>query len=148
MTCDLRFAILHLPFDFYVGHEIFIIFVILMEHHSTIKDTGLTNRIVRELKPLGIERVILFGSFAYGSPTVDSDIDLLVVTSDDFIPRSFSEKKAIILRVNNALSFIRDSYPLDIIVHTRPMYQAFLLLDSAFQREISSKGIVLYEKDN
>jgi uncharacterized protein len=119
-----------------------------MENHSTIKDTGLTNRIVRELEPLGVERVILFGSFAYGSPTADSDIDLLVVTSDDFIPRSFSEKKAISLRVNNALSFVRDSYPLDIIVHTRPMYQAFLLLNSAFQREIASKGIILYEKDN
>ena len=119
-----------------------------MKNHLSINDTGLTHRIVRELEPLGIERIILFGSYAYGSPTVDSDIDLLVVTSDNYIPQSFSEKKAINQRVNNALSFVRDQYPLDIIVHTHPMYQAFLLLDSAFQREIISKGIVLYEKNN
>ena len=119
-----------------------------MEASLTIKDTSLTRRIIRELEPLGIERIILFGSYAYGSPTVDSDIDLLVVTSDNYIPQSFSEKKAINQRVNKALSFVRDQYPLDIIVHTHPMYQAFLLLDSAFQREIISKGVVLYEKNN
>ena len=113
-----------------------------------INNTSLTRRIVEELEPLGIERIILFGSFAYGSPTDDSDIDLLVVTSDNFIPKTFADKKVINLRVNNALSFLRDLYPLDIIVHTHPMHQAFLLLNSAFQREIVSKGIVLYEKNN
>jgi predicted nucleotidyltransferase len=119
-----------------------------METSLTIKDTGFTRRIIRELQPLGIERIILFGSYAYGSPTIDSDIDLLIVTSDNYIPQSFSEKKAINQRVNNALSFVRDQYALDIIVYTYPMYQAFLLLDSAFQREIISKGVVLYEKNN
>ena len=92
-----------------------------MEASLTIKDTSLTRRIIRELEPLGIERIILFGSYAYGSPDSDSDIDLLVVTSDDYIPQSFSEKKAINQRVNNALSFVRDQYPLDIIVHTHPV---------------------------
>jgi len=130
------------------NHQIFAIFVFRMENLLTLKDSLLTDRIVHELKPLGVERVILFGSFAYGTPSACSDIDLLVVTSDNFIPQSFSEKKAINLRINNALSFVRDSYPLDIIIHTRPMHQVFLQMDSAFQREISSKGIVLYEKNN
>ena len=119
-----------------------------METRSSINNTSLTRRIVQELEPLGIERVILFGSYAYGSPTDDSDIDLLVVTSDDFIPQTFAEKKVINLRVNNALAFIRDLYPLDIIVHTRPMHQAFLIQAGSFQREIAEKGIVLYEKNN
>jgi len=119
-----------------------------METRSSIDNTNLTRRIVQELEPLGIERVILFGSYAYGSPTDDSDIDLLVVTSDDFIPQTFAEKKIINLRVNNALAFIRDLYPLDIIVHTRPMHQEFLIQAGSFQREIAAKGIVLYEKNN
>ena len=114
-----------------------------MEVSLTIKDTSFARRIIQELEPLGVERIILFGSYAYGSPTVESDIDLLVVTSDNYIPQSFSEKKAINQRVNNALSFVRDQYPLDIIVHTHPMYQAFLLLDSAFQREIISNCQIL-----
>ena len=36
----------------------------------------MTAHIVQEFKP---ERIILFGSYAYGTPTVDSDVDLLVI---------------------------------------------------------------------
>jgi predicted nucleotidyltransferase len=35
--------------------------------------------IVELLKPLDPDRVILFGSYAYGTPNEDSDIDLLLV---------------------------------------------------------------------
>jgi uncharacterized protein len=119
-----------------------------MKQSTDIRQTDLTIRIIKELELLGIERLILFGSHAYGTPAAGSDIDLLVVTSDNFIPQSFNEKKAITLKVNNALSFVRDQYPLDIIVHTLPMYQEFLKQNSAFQREISATGIVLYEKNN
>jgi predicted nucleotidyltransferase len=37
---------------------------------------GAIERIVSELKP---EKIILFGSYAYGNPTPDSDVDLLVI---------------------------------------------------------------------
>jgi predicted nucleotidyltransferase len=37
---------------------------------------ALAERIAREFAP---ERIILFGSYAYGTPTEDSDVDLLVV---------------------------------------------------------------------
>ena len=36
--------------------------------------------------PLIVEKIILFGSYAYGDPTDESDLDILVVTGDDFIP--------------------------------------------------------------
>ena len=35
---------------------------------------------------------MLFGSYAYGVSNEDSDVDLLVVTNDDFIPQNFAEK--------------------------------------------------------
>ena len=35
-----------------------------------------SNRIAQEFRP---ERIILFGSYAYGEPTEDSDVDLLVI---------------------------------------------------------------------
>ena len=37
------------------------------------------NKIVRELKPFSIQKIILFGSYAYGEPTEDSDLDLLII---------------------------------------------------------------------
>ena len=47
--------------------------------------------ILQKLKPLDLDHVILFGSYAYGTPTEDSDIDLYVVTKDDYVPESFKE---------------------------------------------------------
>ena len=39
----------------------------------------LKHEIVTRLKPLDPEKIILFGSYAYGTPTEDSDIDLFLV---------------------------------------------------------------------
>ena len=50
------------------------------------------------------------------------------------------------LKISDALSFIRENYSLDLIVFTRPMYDKFVQLNSSFQREISSTGIILYER--
>ena len=48
--------------------------------------------IVREFAPL---QVILFGSYAYGTPTEDSDVDLLVVLD---VPKSEFSRKATEIR--------------------------------------------------
>ena len=48
--------------------------------------------IIEKLKPTDPEKIILFGSYAYGEPSTGSDLDILVVTGDDVIPSSFSEK--------------------------------------------------------
>lgn len=107
--------------------------------------------IVDELKnrliPDGIEKLILFGSYASGTQTEDSDIDLLVVTADQEMPKSFSEKSRIYLRVARKVEDIRRRVPVDLIVHTHPMYEKFLELNSMFSREIKEKGRVIYERD-
>ena len=106
---------------------------------------SLKNDIIARLLPLQPEKIILFGSYAYGEPHKDSDIDLLVVTNDDFMPHSFQEKVRIRLQVSRAILDIRMHYPTDLIVHTKPMHQKFIELDSLFAREILKKGVVLYE---
>jgi len=42
--------------------------------------------LLKELKTINPYKVILFGSHAWGEPTENSDIDLIVVTNDAFIP--------------------------------------------------------------
>jgi len=111
-------------------------------------DEQMKSRIIGALEGSGVRKVILFGSYATGQAVKDSDIDLLVVTNDSYIPQSFSEKMKIKVRIAKALSFVRESYSLDLIVHTNPMHQQFLDLKSAFQREIDSTGIILYEKND
>jgi len=113
-----------------------------------MNDISFQDKIVKTLLPLGVEKVILFGSYSKGTQDTDSDIDLLVVTKDAFTPSSFKEKMKVKLKIANALSFIRENYSLDLIVFTQPMYEKFVRLNSSFQREISSSGIILYERNH
>ncbi|HEY5590924.1 MAG TPA: nucleotidyltransferase domain-containing protein [Paludibacter sp.] len=104
--------------------------------------------LVEKLKSTQPEKIILFGSYAYGSPNENSDLDILVVTSDDIIPSSFSEKSQIYLRISKSISEIKTKFPIDLIVHTKAMHQKFIELNSLFARELLTKGKVLYERNN
>lgn len=68
-------------------------------------------QLVERLKTTGPLKIILFGSHAYGEPGPESDVDLLVVTEDDFLPENFAEKNAIYLRVAGSITEIEKKYP-------------------------------------
>lgn len=83
------------------------------------------------------EKIILFGSHAYGTPHADSDVDILVVMP---VARNELDQAARICRA------IDSQFPLDIIVST-PKNLAWRLKEGdSFLREITTKGKVLYEK--
>ena len=103
----------------------------------------LQKEIVERLKPLEPDKIILFGSYADGKPTSDSDIDLYVVTHDDFIPESWKEKNEIYLTVSRKIRDLRRQVPIDLIVHTKKMHEKFVQLNSFFGREINQKGLQL-----
>ena len=97
--------------------------------------------VLNRLAPLKPEKVILFGSYAAGSPTAESDIDLYIVTKDNFIPQSFKENSEIKLKVSQSLFDFRMKYPVDLIVHTLPMHRKFIKENSSLAREIQQKGV-------
>ena len=71
------------------------------------KINEIKDKIVREYKP---EKIILFGSFAWGKPHADSDVDLLVVMESN---------KSRIERQRDVLGVIHPSHvPVDVLVHT------------------------------
>ncbi len=92
-------------------------------------------RLIREVNP---EKIILFGSYAYGNPTPDSDVDLLVVV------RSDEPYRQRYLRVARALQ--PRLFPLDLIVKTTEEIEEALRDFSPFLHEIYTKGICLYER--
>lgn len=92
--------------------------------------------IVREFQP---ERIILFGSYAYGTPSEDSDVDLLVI-----LP--FKEKP-----VRKALEILQKTnpkIPLDLLVRTPGQVRERLDNQDWFMREIMEKGQMLYESNH
>ena len=100
--------------------------------------------ILKRLEPLNLNQVILFGSYAYGTPHRDSDIDLYVVTNDDYIPQNFDEKMNLKLTVSKAIKDLQKIIPIDIITHTKKMHEKFVEINSSFSREILQNGVKIY----
>ncbi len=67
-------------------------------------------------------------------PNKDSDIEIYIVTKDDFVPRNFKEKIESKLKYGYAIDHIRDSYAVDLIVHTRPLHRRFKDINTDFHR--------------
>ncbi len=103
----------------------------------------LKHEIVERLKPLEPEKIILFGSYAYGTPNEDSDVDLYVVTKDEFIPQSFKDKMNVTKKVSRAIRDLRTQTAIDLIVHTKSMSNKFKDMGSSFSKELLTKGLVL-----
>jgi len=84
------------------------------------------------------EKIILFGSYAYGEPDVDSDLDLLIIkeTSQPFIDR--------LAQVRKILTDPNRSIPLGPIVLTPEELNARLNIGDQFIEEIVTRGEVLY----
>lgn len=106
-------------------------------------DENLKKQLIEKLKPLNPEKVILFGSYVYGQPGRDSDIDLIVVLKDDYMPRNFNENMRIYLKVSSALRELKRKIPIDLIVYTKCMYEKFIELEGSFSKEVLSRGINL-----
>jgi len=92
--------------------------------------------------------IVLFGSCVSGNLHQDSDIDLLVVTKDDYIPKTFKEKTEIYLKIRQSIAETNKEVAIDLLVYTMPMYQKFIDMNSSFSREIINKGKIIYESDN
>jgi predicted nucleotidyltransferase len=90
-------------------------------------------QVAERFKP---DKIILFGSYAYGTPHEDSDVDILVV-----MPTRNELDQSV--RISLAVDY---NFPLDLLVRT-PRNMAWRLAEGdSFLREVVTRGKVLYEK--
>jgi len=94
---------------------------------------GLCQSIVDKFRP---HKVILFGSYAYGTPAPDSDIDLLVV-----MPYAGNEMEKMV----EVRRLLDSSMPVDVLVKTPHQIEEQMGLGDLFINEVLEKGKVLYE---
>jgi predicted nucleotidyltransferase len=97
---------------------------------------SVTASIVKNYKP---EKIILFGSYAWGKPKKNSDLDLLVIKS--------TRKK----KINREIELVRHlrsvRFPIDVLVYT-PTEVAHQVsqMGNIFMEDILNRGEVLYSK--
>jgi len=94
--------------------------------------TNISRQIVQEYHP---EQIILFGSYAYGTPRPDSDVDLLVVMPYE----GHAAYKAL-----EILTHINPPFAIDLLVRTPEEVQRRLALNDFFLRDVVTKGRILY----
>lgn len=96
---------------------------------------AIAKRIVDNVHP---EKIILFGSYAYGEPTLDSDIDLLVIMKSDKRPIERADEVSDL--------FPRRYFGLDVLARTPKEIRERLRLGDDFIRQITTEGKVLYAR--
>lgn len=103
----------------------------------------LKKELVKRLQPIDPKQIILFGSWANGVAGEESDVDVYVVTKDQFVPKNYSEKRALVRKVSRPLNDLRQQIAIDLLVHTAAMNEKFYALNSSFARDIQEKGVPL-----
>ena len=96
--------------------------------------------IVRKLKPLSPEKIILFGSYAYGNPTEDSDLDICVVE------KKYKSKMAEKAKIRKLLKDIKKGK--DILVTYLEEYEFYRQEINSVYNDIDQKGELLWRKDS
>jgi predicted nucleotidyltransferase len=93
----------------------------------------LVSRIARKFHPL---QIILFGSYAYGKPTPESDVDLLVI-----MPTKLRESQQA-MKIRQEISPL---FGVDILVYSPDKLKQRISWGDSFLKEITEQGIVMYE---
>ncbi|MBI1935137.1 nucleotidyltransferase domain-containing protein [Candidatus Woesearchaeota archaeon] len=96
---------------------------------------SITKKIIDRYNP---QKIILFGSYAYGSPKRDSDIDLLIIkkTNAKHIDRAVKIRE--ILREENSM------FALEPLIYTPQEVNERLEMEDDFMKNIIEKGVILY----
>ena len=85
------------------------------------------------------DRVVLFGSYARGKATVDSDVDMLIILP--FEGKSVHQSVEMRMR-------LRPAFPVDLIVRTPDHIRKRLEMGDDFIRDILENGKTIYETDD
>ncbi|MBN1287344.1 MAG: HEPN domain-containing protein [Anaerolineae bacterium] len=108
-------------------------------NREPVTEERLHEIVVRIVANCAPEQIVLFGSYAYGSPTPDSDVDLLVIMESDIESRM--ERTAQVGKLFPARPF-----PMDILVYTPQELEEQRDRFNPFLYEVLKKGRVLYAR--
>jgi predicted nucleotidyltransferase len=107
-------------------------------------DRHLVKKIISILvKNFEIESIILFGSYVYGNPNENSDIDIVVILKERGFARDYEDLLSRRLKISSLFLDIKKIIPMDILVYTKDEWEKLLNLNSSFIREVNEKGVRL-----
>jgi len=106
------------------------------------------DNLVFSLKPSDPYKIILFGSYAKGNPTENSDIDLMVILDNNHVSKTYEERLYKKVSVRNLVLEINRKMPLDILVYSKEEFNLMKKSGNYLIDEIEKTGKIIYEKTN
>ncbi len=113
-----------------------------------MKNYTYINPLIEAIKPSNPYRIILFGSYANGTATENSDIDMVVILDNDDVARTYDERLRKRLDINKLVRDINYKVALDILVYSRAEYRIVKDCGNYLIDEIERNGKIVYEKDS
>jgi predicted nucleotidyltransferase len=101
-------------------------------------DSELQDIVKKILNTTNVSQIFVFGSYAYGTPSEDSDIDLCVITNDK------ERKIEIIKKIRRAIKNIA-TMPIDILVYDKDDFIQRASLSCTLEHKIAFEGVSLYD---
>lgn len=102
--------------------------------------------IIKNIRQIEPHKIILFGSYADGSFSEDSDLDLIVILDSSEIAKNYDEKMKNKLLVRRSIYELSSKVPVDLVVYTKGEYEIISKSGNSFYNEIKNTGKTLYEK--
>ncbi|MCL2335780.1 MAG: nucleotidyltransferase domain-containing protein [Endomicrobia bacterium] len=106
------------------------------------------NQLVERLKAADPYKIILFGSHAKGTAARDSDIDLMIILNNDYLPKTYSDKLERNWGVHKLVLDINYRYAMDVKIYSKAEFKNLKKRGSFFIEEIEKTGKTIYEKQN
>lgn len=105
---------------------------------------NIKKQIVSKIKEkLKVKEIILFGSYAWGSPEKFSDIDLLIVLDEIVFFKKYMDRINKKVEITNILYDIEKNWGIDILLYTKDEWRYLLEVNSYFIRNINHNGVRL-----
>jgi predicted nucleotidyltransferase len=107
---------------------------------------SILNDLIDSLKASDPYKIILFGSYANGNETADSDIDLMIILDNNDVSKTYEERQNKKLYIRKLVREINYRMALDILVYSKEELKKLKEYGNYFIDEIERTGKVIYEK--
>jgi uncharacterized protein len=100
-------------------------------------------QLVERIKQFDPEKTILFGSYAYGTPSENSDVDLFVVKN---VKNEDRHDLRLSIRTHLRDIIYNQKVPVDLLLDNQENINARIKLGDSIYTEIMNKGRTVYAK--
>ncbi|MCK4515065.1 MAG: nucleotidyltransferase domain-containing protein [Spirochaetaceae bacterium] len=111
-----------------------------------MKLATMIDRLQQALVEAGAVKIMLFGSTVSQDRNDESDIDLMVVVEENYIPQNYEERMRLRSRLRLAIREINREIAVDLLVYTRAEYDELRANPSSFFTDVHDHGRVIYDR--